>query len=27
MSIINSLGALALSTRLQRLAEQLRKDG
>jgi len=27
MSIINSSGALALSTRLQRLAEQLRKDG
>jgi MarR family transcriptional repressor of mepA len=27
MSIINTSGALALSTRLQRLAEQLRKDG
>ena len=27
MNIINSSGALALSTRLQRLAEQLRKDG
>jgi len=27
MNIIDSLGALALSTRLQRLAEQLRKDG
>jgi len=27
MNIIDSSGALALSTRLQRLAEQLRKDG
>lgn len=27
MNIINSSGALALSTRLQRLSEQLRKDG
>ncbi|MFC3560898.1 MarR family winged helix-turn-helix transcriptional regulator [Pedobacter jamesrossensis] len=27
MNIINSSGVLALSTRLQRLAEQLRKDG
>jgi DNA-binding MarR family transcriptional regulator len=27
MNIINSVGTLALSTRLQRLSEQLRKDG
>lgn len=27
MNIINSVGALALSTRLQVLSEQLRKDG